>query len=216
MQTRLIKQSAEIIEDLDTVYLKITGDCYISEKYQQNPFSRVKLKYSDNPNIPNIYDVPTHYITTSNRVIIENGWKDDLKNEVPKPSEYHPKKISMRFICDTQVAHDLYGEKLKFNISENNKIGNDIELIIPNYLDTEDVVTINEWSKNLVDISKGYNHLISNGWDEQKARSILPICLKTEITMTGFEDSWKELFNKTFSNPQTNALLKLAKEKILK
>lgn len=208
MQVRLIKQSAEIIEDLDTVYLKITGDYNVSRKYQDNPFSRVRLKYSDNPNIPNIYDVPTHYITTSNRVILENGWEDDLKNEVPKPSEYHPKRISMKFICDTQVAHNLFGEKLKFNISENNIVGDNIELIIPDHMDIS-----SKWKE---DLCNSYNHLISKGWDEQKARSMLPICLKTEITMTGFEDSWRELFNKTFSNSQTNALLKLAKEKILK
>lgn len=231
---KLIKQKANIIEDPDVVYLKFVGDEGISRKYRDNVFSRVKLKYSDNPNIPNIYDIPTHYVTTSKDVIIENGWEKDLENQVLEPSEYHPKRLSIRFICDTQVAHDLWGEKRNFIITENDNVSNEyIELIPPYHLGIKDGITLEEWDKerlnlpreirnsdknienqtrfifsinsSLVDI---YDNLIYCGWTERAARSILPICLKTEITMTGFEDSWKKLFSKTFSNPQTNALLK--------
>lgn len=231
---KLIKQKANIIEDPDVVYLKFVGDEGISRKYRDNVFSRVKLKYSDNPNIPNIYDIPTHYITTSKDVIIENGWEKDLENQVLEPNEYHPKRLSIRFICDTQVARDLWGEKRNFIITENDNISNEyIELIPPYHLGIKDGITLEEWDKerlnlpreirnsdkniedqtrfifsinsSLVDI---YDNLIYCGWTEGAARSILPICLKTEITMTGFEDSWKKLFSKTFSNPQINALLK--------
>lgn len=231
---KLIKQKANIIEDPDVVYLKFVGDEGISRKYRDNVFSRVKLKYSDNPNIPNIYDIPTHYITTSKDVIIENGWEKDLENQVLEPNEYHPKRLSIRFICDTQVARDLWGEKRNFIITENDNVSNEyIELIPPYHLGIKDGITLEEWDKerlnlpreirnsdkniedqtrfifsinsSLVDI---YDNLIYCGWTERAARSILPICLKTEITMTGFEDSWKKLFSKTFSNPQTNALLK--------
>lgn len=241
-QIRLIKQKASIVEDPDVVYLKFVGDEYISRKYRDNIFSRVKLKYSDNPNIPNIYDVPTHYVTTSKNIIRENSWEKDLENQVLEPSEYHPKRLSIQFICDTQVARDLWGEKRNFIITENDNVSNEcIELIPPYHLGIKDGITLEEWDKerlnlpreirnsdkniedqtrfifsinsSLVDI---YDNLIYCGWTERAARSILPICLKTEVTMTGFEDSWKKLFSKTFSNPQTNALLKLAKEKILK
>lgn len=237
---KLIKQKANIIEDPDVVYLKFVGDEGISRKYRDNVFSRVKLKYSDNPNIPNIYDIPTHYVTTSKDVIIENGWEKDLENQVLEPSEYHPKRLSIQFICDTQVAHDLWGEKRNFIITENDNVSNEyIELIPPYHLGIKDGITLEEWDKerlnlpreirnsdknienqtrfifsinsSLVDI---YDNLIYCGWTERAARSILPICLKTEITMTGFEDSWKKLFSKTFSNPQTNALLKSVSVKL--
>lgn len=237
---KLIKQKASIIEDPDVVYLKFVGDENISRKYRDNVFSRVKLKYSDNPNIPNIYDIPTHYITTSKDVIIENGWEKDLENQVLEPNEYHPKRLSIRFICDTQVARDLWGEKRNFIITENDNVSNEyIELIPPYHLGIKDGITLEEWDKerlnlpreirnsdkkiedqtrfifsinsSLVDI---YDNLIYCGWTERAARSILPICLKTEITMTGFEDSWKKLFSKTFSNPQTNALLKSVSVKL--
>lgn len=237
---KLIKQKANIIEDPDVVYLKFVGDENISRKYRDNVFSRVKLKYSDNPNIPNIYDIPTHYITTSKDVIIENGWEKDLENQVLEPNEYHPKRLSIRFICDTQVARDLWGEKRNFIITENDNVSNEcIELIPPYHLNIKDGITLEEWDKerlnlpreirnsdkniedqtrfifsinsSLVDI---YDNLIYCGWTERAARSILPICLKTEITMTGFEDSWKKLFSKTFSNPQTNALLKSVSVKL--
>lgn len=237
---KLIKQKANIIEDPDVVYLKFVGDEGISRKYRNNVFSRVKLKYSDNPNIPNIYDIPTHYITTSKDVIIENGWEKDLENQVLEPNEYHPKRLSIRFICDTQVARDLWGEKRNFIITENDNVSNEyIELIPPYHLGIKDGITLEEWDKerlnlpreirnsdkkiedqtrfifsinsSLVDI---YDNLIYCGWTERAARSILPICLKTEITMTGFEDSWKKLFSKTFSNPQTNALLKSVSVKL--
>lgn len=237
---KLIKQKASIIEDPDVVYLKFVGDENISREYRDNVFSRVKLKYSDNPNIPNIYDIPTHYITTSKDVIIENGWEKDLENQVLEPNEYHPKRLSIRFICDTQVARDLWGEKRNFIITENDNVSNEyIELIPPYHLGIKDGITLEEWDKerlnlpreirnsdknikdqtrfifsinsSLVDI---YDNLIYCGWTERAARSILPICLKTEITMTGFEDSWKKLFSKTFSNPQTNALLKSVSVKL--
>ena len=239
-QIRLIKQKASIVEDPGVVYLKFVGDEGISRKYRDNVFSRVKLKYSDNPNIPNIYDIPTHYITTSKDVIIENGWEKDLENQVLEPNEYHPKRLSIRFICDMQVARDLWGEKRNFIITENDNVSNEyIELIPPYHLGIKDGITLEEWDKerlnlpreirnsdkniedqtrfifsinsSLVDI---YDNLIYCGWTERAARSILPICLKTEITMTGFEDSWKKLFSKTFSNPQTNALLKSVSVKL--
>lgn len=43
---------------------------------------------------------------------------------------------------------------------------------------------------------KLYNHLVNNcNWKAQQARMILPLCLKTEICMTGFESDWRHFFD---------------------
>ena len=39
------------------------------------------------------------YVTMNYRHIIENGWMDDLKY-LCEPTEYHEKRVTVRFICD--------------------------------------------------------------------------------------------------------------------
>lgn len=89
-----------------TVYLKVVGDERMSEKYQNNPYSRVILRYPKG-DIPNIHCIPTHYITTNFRVLIEKGWLNDLKF-VCEPTGHHEKRITVRFICDRGVSHKKF------------------------------------------------------------------------------------------------------------
>ena len=208
---KLLKQSVKIIkDDQEVVYLKMTGDECISKKYRESPNSVVKLKYSDNPNI---FDVPRHYITTTRKIISQNGWEKDLEYRVEKPEKYHCKRLRVKIICDTQVASDLLGENYRFSeIVENGTIGEEVELVIPFWLNEDKLECYTEIFSGE---EKMYKNAICLGWPEKIARGFLPMCLKTEITMIGFESQWKELFNKTFNNPQTNELLKLISTKIL-
>lgn len=63
-------------------------------KYKENKYSKV-LDYNHNP------ITKSYYITTNMRVIIENGWEDDLKY-LCEPTEYHEKRYMFRFT--TQIA----------------------------------------------------------------------------------------------------------------
>ena len=93
-----------------TVYLKIShtsplGDPeYLTkfesvQNYQKNKFSKVNIVTEDHYKYDN-------YITTNYRVIVENGWEDDLKY-LCEPTEFHELRVSTRFICDRSVSHEL-------------------------------------------------------------------------------------------------------------
>lgn len=102
---RMVKSGHGAMLEHGTVYLKVVGDERMSEKYQNNPYSRVILRYPKG-DIPNIHCIPTHYITTNFRVLIEEGWLNDLKF-VCEPTGHHEKRITVRFVCDRGVSHEF-------------------------------------------------------------------------------------------------------------
>ena len=70
---------------------------HIQAKYKDNPYSYVHYVQHGTINSP----VHSYYITTNYRVIIENGWEEDLQFITP-PTEYHEKRVTVRFT--TQIA----------------------------------------------------------------------------------------------------------------
>lgn len=89
-----------------TVYLKGTYDVSamgswrhsIGYKYDINKYSKVVTDESA--------DFRNIYITTNLRVLYENNKLDDLKY-LCEPTEYHEKRITVKFICDRGVSHEL-------------------------------------------------------------------------------------------------------------
>lgn len=69
----------------------------IGAKYKDNPYSFVHYVQHGTTNSP----VHAYYITTNYRVIIENGWEEDLQF-ICEPTEYHEKRVTVRFT--TQIA----------------------------------------------------------------------------------------------------------------
>ena len=51
------------------------------------------------------------YVTMNYRHIVENDWLDDLKY-LCEPTEYHKKRVCVRFICDRGVSHEYVRHKL--------------------------------------------------------------------------------------------------------
>ena len=45
-----------------------------------------------------------YFITTNMRVLVENNRLDDLQYQV-EPTEFHEKRITVKFICDRGVSH---------------------------------------------------------------------------------------------------------------
>jgi thymidylate synthase (FAD) len=82
-----------------TVYLHINWP-YRSPspliKYSINPYSITKY-------VDNTYDI---YVTTNYRVLYENNWLNDLQY-LCEPTEYHEKRITVKFICDRGVSHEF-------------------------------------------------------------------------------------------------------------
>lgn len=91
-----------------TIYLKIVWDTSLSkvaEKYNYN-------KYSKLVSLINEADLcPIYYVTTNYRVLVENNWLDDLKY-LCEPTEYHEKRITVHWVTDRGISHELVRHKL--------------------------------------------------------------------------------------------------------
>ena len=96
------------------------------EKYRQNPYSKAVWKNNG------------HYISTNYRTLVENNWLDDLKY-LCKPTEYHHKRYTVKFICDRAIANEFVRHR-KFSFLQestrycrysSNKFNNELTFIIP-------------------------------------------------------------------------------------
>lgn len=136
---RMIKSGHGAMLEHGTVYLKLTpSEIYIYCKYKDNPYTNVNVVYSNNH-----YPVPTYYVTTNYRVLIEQGWLDDLKY-LCEPTEHHERRVMVRFICDRGVSHEFVRHRVfsfaqestrYCNYSNKDKFGNEVTFIIPCWID---------------------------------------------------------------------------------
>lgn len=199
--------------EFGTVYLKVTNKETFSLKYKKNPYSKVALKYPEG-DIPNIYCIPTHFITTNYRVIKENHWENDLQY-LCEPTEYHYKRYTAHMILDrgvmdefrTHVGLSHLAESTRYCNYSKDKFDNEITFIKPCWLDDEKLklygpyhTVIRDKSPesifiaNLNNVERDYLDLIKLGWTPQQARSILPLGIKSELISCGFEDAWNNFF----------------------
>lgn len=154
--------------------------------------------------------------------IIKSGHESVIEHE----------KITVRFICDRGVTHELVRHRIASYSQEstrycnycNDKFGNELTFIKPCFWDesTEGGKAKTEiWKQSLSDIEKQYFKLIELGARPEEARSILPNSLKTEIVVTMNMRSWRNFFRLRTSeraHPQIRqisiALLEELKEKL--
>lgn len=163
------------------------------------------------------------YVTMNYRHVVENGWLEDLQYQC-NPTEYHEKRISVRFICDRGISHELVRhrvfsfaqESTRYCNYSKDQFGNELTFIIPCWIlenkffrdndfsietNIKDVFTGGDYSdlysyfKILQEIENSYFKLLDYKWQPQQARAVLPNSLKTEIIMTGFVSDWKHFFD---------------------
>lgn len=195
---RMIRSGHESVLEHGTVYLKFTGDEKLSKKYQDNPYSKVVFKYPDE-DLLNIYHIPTHYITTNFRVLIENGWLDDLKY-ICEPTEYHEKRYTVRFISDIHfykdnTRHRKFSwaiESTRFCNYIKEKFGASINFLAPIWLEDSDK---DDFENDLKTIESIYFKWINRGWQPQQAAYFLIQGTAAEIVMTGFAQDYIHFFD---------------------
>lgn len=219
MVKSLIDRKHTAMLEHGTVYLTIEDKSYlvlhIQKKYEDNKYSKV-IRSSMNEFYGKCY------ITTNYRVLIENNWLEDLKYQC-KPTEFHEKRISVRFTCDRGVSHEFVRhrvfsfaqESTRYCNYSKDKFGNELTYIIPCwsedlkegqylYQGSNGTYVCNNSATQIFDnklflnilgfIEEQYFLLLKGYWNPQQARSILPNSLKTELVMTGFISDWKEFF----------------------
>lgn len=120
-----------------TVYLKkditdftdIVKAVEFTRFYINNPYSRYSV-------INNKYEI----ITTNYRVLKDNNRLDDLQY-MCEPTEYHEKRVSVRFVCSRAISHELVRHRVFTFTQESqrycnyskDKFGKDITFIIPEW-----------------------------------------------------------------------------------
>lgn len=229
---RMIKLGHGAMLEHGTIYLEIENYTDIDElKYKGNPYSRAVAVF------PNLL-----YVTTNLRVIVENGWEEDLKWQC-EPTEHHEKRITAKFICDRGVSHEFVRHRV-FSFAQESqrycnynkdKFNNELTFIKPTWLDipTGDYTY---WDGDWCDIDNmkiqlpsdngiadnflwclnnagmQYRLLINKGLKPQEARGVLPNATKTELVMTGFESDWEHFFSLRCSGAAHPDAKKLADE----
>lgn len=207
---RMIKSGHGAMLEHGTIYLKAkttvyggmgseTVECPL-DKYAKNPYSVVT---GDNTFIPNYL-----YVTTNLRVLVENKWFDDLKYQC-EPTEFHEKRITVKFICDRGVSHEFVRhrvfsfaqESTRYCNYSKDKFGNEITFIQPcwDYIKTAAYNGVDNFDgdyfeHSLREAESYYFKLLDQGWKPQQARAVLPNLLKTELVMTGFTKDWEHFF----------------------
>lgn len=186
----------------------------IVEKYSENKYSRL-TKYTDPNGIIN------YYITSNLRVLLENGWLDDLQY-LCEPTEHHEKRITVHFITDAGVMREFFRHRV-FSMAQestrycnysNSKFGKELTFIAPPWIDVDKYdfeygVPFGElpvmrprvddtWGMEHYTFFYGLQHceeyyfkLLELGWKPQQARVILPLNIKAEGIMTGFASDWR-------------------------
>ena len=150
---RMIKSGHGAMLEHGTVYLKVINKglslCnyekdHIEDKYINNPYSKVVFgKYPKyNSYEEKLKATQEVYITTNYRVLVENGWLDDLKY-ICEPTEYHEKRVTVHFVCDRGVSHEFVRHRVMSFAQEStrycnyskDKFGNELTFIKPCWLD---------------------------------------------------------------------------------
>lgn len=231
---RMIASGHGAMLEHGTVYLKLKnyGDSMndydhanLENKYIENPYSIVVFGkvpvYSSWEEKQKVYQEV--YITTNLRVLVENGWLNDLQYQC-EPTEYHEKRITVKFVCDRGVSHEFVRHRV-FSFAQEStrycnyskgKFGYQLTCIIPSWLGLEegsysledveekyDKCLIIDKCKNAEEASfvralchaeREYFDLLKLNWKAQQARDVLPNSLKTELVVTGTIKQWEDFF----------------------
>lgn len=123
--------------------------------------------------------------------IIKRGHESVLEHE----------KITVRFICDRGVTHEIVRHRIASYSQEStrycnysqDKFGNELTFIKPCFWN-EDDAQYKLWLDTMQYIEEMYNKLIASGAKPEEARSILPNSLKTEIVVTMNLREWRHFF----------------------
>lgn len=231
-----------------TVYLRYDFKAYdnsnsiayrLWSKYNENQYSEA-VQAQPIPSVPDGFVA----ITTNYRVLLQNDWLDDLQY-LCEPTEYHAKRITVRFTCDMGVAREFCRHRV-FNFAQEStrycnyaksKFGKECTFIIPCWADLgegryNDGTALTEFAEqyvnpitpenvlilNLISTELDYFSLLDKGWTAQQARNVLPLALKTELIMTGTAMQWIEFLKlrcATDAHPQARELAIQLRDRLL-
>lgn len=147
-------------------------------------------------------------------MLIKKGHESVLEHE----------KITVRFVCDRGVSHELVRHRIASFSQEStrycnyfkDKFGKELTFIRPCFWSKSPENDLH--NENHVDLEalcleseKIYNRMINRGAKPQEARYVLPNGLKTEIVVTANLREWREIFRQRTAraaHPQMRELMR--------
>lgn len=117
---RMVNSKHGAVLEHGTVYLNFVSNAMDpfngAGKYQSNPYSKVNSLHIG-------IELSKYFITTNYRVLVENGWLNDLKY-LCDPTEYHEPRISVKFTCSRSISHELVRHRVFSFIQESQRYCN--------------------------------------------------------------------------------------------
>lgn len=137
---RMVKSGHGAMLEHGTVYLDVpnsAGNYNLVPFFASNPYSKIVIKP--------LNDRVHNYITTNFRVIVEHFAEEYIPNVLQyicEPTEFHEKRISVRWTCDRGVSHEFVRhrvfsfaqESTRYCNYSKDKFGNELTFIIPTWL----------------------------------------------------------------------------------
>lgn len=199
---RMIASGHGAMLEHGTVYLRVEDSGLlnsienISGKYKANKYSKVNT-FITKKSI--VMCTTESFITTNLRVLVENGWLDDLKY-LCEPTEYHERRICVRYTSDIHFYKDITRhrvfswaiESTRFCNYIKSHFGSSVSFITPIWLKEEEQ---EEFEEDLKTIESIYFKWINKGWQPQQAAYFLIQGTKAEIIMTGFASDYNHFFD---------------------
>ncbi len=201
---RMIKSQHTAMLEHGTVYLKGVE----LEKYAANKFSRAH-------NVDGCW-----YVTTNLRVLVENGWMDDLQL-ICEPTEHHERRVTVHFTTQVAItrefnrhrANSMAEQSTRYCNYSKEKFSGEISINLPEWVKLSEepsdsslpslaskvaegtATEYENWLFANMAAEKAYMNLIAQGRKPQEARVVLPLDTNTELVHTAFVSDWKHFFD---------------------
>lgn len=209
----IIKANHGAVLEHGTIYLHLTinspeKDYEYLEKFNIVSFY-FKNKYSVVNKVQDKYNdmINHYYITTNYRVIIENNKEDDL-SFMCEPTEFHEKRITVKFITDTGCVREILrhrkfsflNESTRYCNYSHDRLGKELTFIAPHWFEStshhllDGSVEEMSYKSYLCQCERLYMNMIEK-YKPQDVRGILPLCTKSELIATAFTSDWKHFFD---------------------
>lgn len=228
---RMINNKHYAMLEHGTVYLTVNrnNDCFefaskiMPGTITSGEYENIRERYVNNKYSRLVENNGVLFITTNFRVIVENGWLDDLEY-ISKPTKFHVKRVTVKFAIDRFTGEEFIRhrpfsfarESTRFCNYSKDKFGNEVTFTYVPWCSTDDAVepehNVEEWGTilpyntnmwNAIDwwlwslqaAETAYLNLIRLGWSPQQARVVLPCAISSPLIMSGFVDDWKHFFD---------------------
>ena len=195
---RMIESGHGAMLEHGTVYLAMPMEMMLPiqangwGKYTKNP-------YSKGFKVCEVNGQKRVAVTTNLRVLVENGWLDDLQY-ICEPTEFHERRVTVHFVCDRGVSHEFVRHRVMSFAQEStrycnyskNKFGSELTFIIPCWMDIpEGSIDLGNYDKTSARYEDGNVHIIDTKPPYVGVDFIRSLCEAESNYLSIVRNGWK-------------------------